>query len=162
MKYSAYKLNKQMYAFPNFEPVHCSVSHSNCCFLTCIQTSQGAGKVVWHQEFSLNPYRRHLIILFFLITESLLTQTIYTWQHVKVGDLKTTGAGCHVHSLGQKSWQCWYSHHDSLLWSPRLPKGEFRCPVGMKLGNAAGVTLSLRVLWQVLYRDGSPSPSQVP
>ena len=24
------------YFFPNFEPVHCSMSGSNCCFLTCI------------------------------------------------------------------------------------------------------------------------------
>ena len=26
-----------MYSVPNFEPVHCSMSGSNCCFLTCIQ-----------------------------------------------------------------------------------------------------------------------------
>ena len=36
-----------MYFFPNFELVHCSMSGSNCCFLTCIQVSQEAGKVVW-------------------------------------------------------------------------------------------------------------------
>ena len=35
-----------MYSFPNFEPVCCSMSSSNCCFLTCIQVSQEAGKVV--------------------------------------------------------------------------------------------------------------------
>ena len=29
-----------------FEPVHSSMSNSNCCFLTCIQVSQEAGKVV--------------------------------------------------------------------------------------------------------------------
>ena len=47
MMYSAYKLNKQSdniqvltYSFPNLEPVHCSMSGSNCCFLTCIQVSQ--------------------------------------------------------------------------------------------------------------------------
>ena len=34
------------YAFLNFELVHCSVSGSNCCFLTCIQASQEADKVV--------------------------------------------------------------------------------------------------------------------
>ena len=41
MMYSAYKLNKQgdniqpwCYSFPNLEPVHCSMSSSNCCFLT--------------------------------------------------------------------------------------------------------------------------------
>ena len=29
-----------MYSFPNLEPVCCSMSSSNCCFLTCIQISQ--------------------------------------------------------------------------------------------------------------------------
>ena len=37
-----------MYSFPNLEPVHCSMSGSNYCFLTCIQVSQNAGKVVWY------------------------------------------------------------------------------------------------------------------
>ena len=32
----------------NLEPVHCSMSSSNCCFLTCIQVSQEEGKVVWY------------------------------------------------------------------------------------------------------------------
>ena len=36
-----------MYPFPNMEPVHCSMSGSNCCCLTCKQVSQEAGKVVW-------------------------------------------------------------------------------------------------------------------
>ena len=35
-----------MYSFPDLEPVCCSMSSSNCCFLTCIQISQGAGQVV--------------------------------------------------------------------------------------------------------------------
>ena len=42
------KLRKNEMAFPNPEPVCCSMSSSNCCFLTCIQISQEAGKVVWH------------------------------------------------------------------------------------------------------------------
>ena len=37
-----------MHFFPNFEPVHYSLSGSNCCFLTCIQISQEAGQVVWY------------------------------------------------------------------------------------------------------------------
>ena len=36
------------YSFPNLEPVCCSMSSSNCCFLTCIQISQEVGKVVWY------------------------------------------------------------------------------------------------------------------
>ena len=59
MMYSAYKLNKQgdsiqpwcMYSFPNLKPVCCSMSGSNCCFLTCTQVSQEAGKVVWYSQF---------------------------------------------------------------------------------------------------------------
>ena len=39
-----------MPSFPNFEPVCCSMSDSNCCFLTGIQVSQEAGKVVWHSH----------------------------------------------------------------------------------------------------------------
>ena len=37
-----------MYPFPNLEPVHCSMSSSNCCFLTCLQVSWEKGKVVWY------------------------------------------------------------------------------------------------------------------
>ena len=50
MMWTAYKLNKQddniqpwLYSFPNLEPVSCSMSSSNCCYLTCIQVSQEAG-----------------------------------------------------------------------------------------------------------------------
>ena len=58
--YSAYKLNKQgwrtalTYSFPNLEPVYCSMSDSNCCFLTCIQISQEAGQVVWYSHLFQN------------------------------------------------------------------------------------------------------------
>src|SRR5574340_534996 len=52
MIYSAYKLNNQgdhiqscRTPFPNFKPVNCSMSDSNCCFLTCKQIFQEAGKV---------------------------------------------------------------------------------------------------------------------
>ena len=34
-----------MYFFPYLEPVCCSMSSSNCCFLTCIQISKEAGKM---------------------------------------------------------------------------------------------------------------------
>ena len=37
-----------MYSFSYLEPVCCSMSSSNCCFLTCIQVSQEAGQVVWY------------------------------------------------------------------------------------------------------------------
>ena len=60
MMYSAYKLNEQgdniqlTYSFPDLEPVCCSMSGSNCCFLTCAQISQEAGQVVWYSHLLKN------------------------------------------------------------------------------------------------------------
>ena len=61
MMYSAKKLKADwqytalMYSFPNLEPVCCSMSGSNCCFLTCIQISQEAGQVVrWYSHLFQN------------------------------------------------------------------------------------------------------------
>ena len=57
--YSAYKLNRvtihslDVLLF-QFEPIHCSMSSSNCCFLTCIQVSQEAGKMVWYSHLFKN------------------------------------------------------------------------------------------------------------
>ena len=59
--YSSYKLNKQgdniqpcIYSlgnsFSHLERIYCSMSSSKCSFLTCIQISQEAGKVVWYSH----------------------------------------------------------------------------------------------------------------
>ena len=55
--YSAYKLNKkgdniQPWCIPFLilEPVCCSMSNSNCHFLTCIHISLEAGQVVWYSH----------------------------------------------------------------------------------------------------------------
>ena len=45
-----------MYSFADLEPVCCSTSSSNCCFLTCIQISQETGQVVC---FYMNAKNRH-------------------------------------------------------------------------------------------------------
>ena len=42
-----------MYSFLNLELV-CSISGSNCCFLTCIQISQEASKVDWYSHLLKN------------------------------------------------------------------------------------------------------------
>ena len=42
-----------MYSFSYWEPV-CSMSSSNCCFLTCIQVSQETGQVVWYSHLFQN------------------------------------------------------------------------------------------------------------
>ena len=43
-----------MYSFSYLEPVCCSTSGSNCCFLTCKQISQEAGQVVWYSHLFQN------------------------------------------------------------------------------------------------------------
>ena len=43
-----------MYSFPNLEPVCHSMSSFKCCFLTCIQVSQEAGKVAWFSHLYKN------------------------------------------------------------------------------------------------------------
>ena len=43
-----------MYSFFYLEPVCCSMSSSNCCFLTCIQISQEAGQVVGYSHLLKN------------------------------------------------------------------------------------------------------------
>ena len=43
-----------MYFFPNLEPVCCSMSGSNCCFLTCIRVFQELGKVVRYSHLFKN------------------------------------------------------------------------------------------------------------
>ena len=43
-----------MYSCPNSEPGRCSMSGSNCCFLTCIQISQETDQVVWYSHLLKN------------------------------------------------------------------------------------------------------------
>ena len=43
-----------MDSFSYLEPVCCSISSSNCCFLTCIQISQEADQMVWYSHLLKN------------------------------------------------------------------------------------------------------------
>ena len=50
-----------MYSFLSWEPVHCSMSSSYCCLVTCIQISQETGKVVWYSHL-LKNFPRFVVI----------------------------------------------------------------------------------------------------
>ena len=50
-----------MYSFPYLEPVCCSMSSSNCCFLTSIQISQEAGQGVWYSHL-LSDFPHFVVI----------------------------------------------------------------------------------------------------
>src|SRR5574339_536844 len=43
-----------MNSFSYLDPVCCSMSSSNYCFLTCIQVTQEAGQVVWYSHLLKN------------------------------------------------------------------------------------------------------------
>ena len=50
-----------MYSFSDLEPICCSMSSSNCCFLTWIQISQEAGQVVWYSHL-LKKFPQFVVI----------------------------------------------------------------------------------------------------
>ena len=49
------------YSFSYLEPVCCSMSSSNCCFLICTQVSQEAGQVVWYSHLFQN-FQQFIVI----------------------------------------------------------------------------------------------------
>ena len=48
VKSAGWQYTALSYSFPNLERIHCSMSGSNCCFLTIIQISQETGKMIWY------------------------------------------------------------------------------------------------------------------
>ena len=54
IKKAGWQYTALLYSFPNLEPVHRSMSSSNCCLLTCIQVSQEAGQVAWYSHLFQN------------------------------------------------------------------------------------------------------------
>ena len=62
-----------MYSFSYLEPLCCSMSSSNCFFLTCIQISQEAGQVVWYSHLFQNFWQFiviHAVICFGIVNKA--------------------------------------------------------------------------------------------
>ena len=64
------------------EPVYCSISSSNCCFLTSIQIFQEAGQVVWYSHLLKN------------LPESIVIHTIKGFGIVKKKERKKHRSRC--------------------------------------------------------------------
>ena len=76
MMSSAYKLNRWQYtaltySLANFEPVHCSMSGSNFCFLTWIQVFLESRKMIWYS---------HLFKNFLWFVVHLSTCRLFLWD----------------------------------------------------------------------------------
>ena len=98
-----------MYSFPNFEPVHCSMTGSTCCFLSCIQVSQEKSKVVWYfhlfkivSQFVVIHTVKGFIILnesevgvfleFLCLSYDLISQSVQLLSHVRLFATPRTAA----------------------------------------------------------------------
>ena len=111
-----------MYSFPNFEPVHCSMSSYNCCFLTCIQISQEAGKAVWYSHL-LKNFPQFVVIYtvkgFSIVSEAevdvFLEFLCFLYDSMDVGNL--------ISAFSKSSLNiCKFSVH--MLLKPRLKDFE--------------------------------------
>ena len=83
-----------MYSFSDLEPVCCSRSCSNCCFLICIQVSQEAGKVVWYSHLWKNCPQLvviHTVKGFSIVSEAVvyvfLKFSCFLYDPMDVGNL---------------------------------------------------------------------------
>ena len=74
-----------MYFFFYLEPVCCSMSSSNCCFLTCIQVSQEVCQVIWYSHLFQNFPKFvviHIVKGFGIVNKAEMSPTIlilYRW-----------------------------------------------------------------------------------
>ena len=136
-----------MYSFPYLEPVHCSMSSSSCCFLTCIQVLQEAVKVVWYFHL-LNNFSQfaviHTIKYFSIVNETevdtFLEFFCFFYDLMDAGSLISGSSVFYKRSLN--IWQ--FSDH--ILLKPSLMDFEHY------LANVKWVQLwsSLNILWHRL------------
>ena len=69
------------------EPVSCFMAGSNCCFLTCIQISQEAGKVVWYSHLLKNFPHRDFSIVNEAEVDVFLAFSSFFYEPMDVGSL---------------------------------------------------------------------------
>ena len=119
-----------MYSFPDLEPACCSMSSSNCCFLTCIQISQEAGQVVWYSHLLKNSPQSaviHTVKGFGIVNKADVFLEIYCFfdNSVNVGNLITGSSAFSksslniwrfmVHVLLKPGWEN-VEHYFSSVW----------------------------------------------
>ena len=95
-----------MHSFPNLEPVCCSMSSSNCCFLTCIQVSEEAGQMVWYSHLFQNFPQfvvMHTVKGFGVVNKAeidvFLELSCFFYDPMNAGNLITGSSGFSKYSL---------------------------------------------------------------
>ena len=110
-----------MYSFSYLEPVCCSMSSSNCCFLTCIQISQETGQVIWYSRL-LKNFSQFIVIHtvkgFGIVNKAeidiFLEFSSLFYDPAYVGNLISDSSAFSKSSL--KSGSSWFTYCWSLAW----------------------------------------------
>ena len=134
-----------MYSFSYLEPVCCSMSSSNCCFLTCIQISQEAGQVIWYSHLFQNFPQFiviHIVKIFGIVKKAeidvLLELSCFFDDPVDVGNLISGSSAFSKTSLN--IWKFTVSHIVEAwfgeFWnSLEVSKMFSACPVAQLVKN---------------------------
>ena len=91
-----------MYSFSYLEPVCCSMSSSNCCFLTCIQVSQEASQVVWYAHLLQQTIYIYIYIYIYILNKYInlyASFRISQWKKTTVDVLKDFEVMIHIAKL---------------------------------------------------------------
>ena len=150
-----------MYSFPNLEPLHCSMSGSNCCFLTCMQISQEAGQMVWYSH--LLKYFPQFVVIhkvkgFGIVNKAEID--VFLELYCCLDDpMDTDNLISSASAFSKSSWNIWqFSVH--VLLKPGLENFEHYFASVWNECNCAVVwtffwhCLSLRLEWKLTF----PSP----
>ena len=114
-----------MYSFPNFEPVCCSMSSSNCCFLTCVSSVQFSG--------------------------SVMSNSVTPWIAACQASLSITNSGVYSNSCPSSRW-CHPAISSSVVPFSSCPQslpvsGSFPvCQLFTWCGQSTGVSASASIL----------------
>ena len=121
-----------MCSFSYLEPVCCSMSSSNCCFLTGIQVSQEAVHVVWYSHLFQNcpPFVViHTVKGFGIVNKAeidvFLELSCFFYDLTDVGNLISGSSAFSKSSV--YIWSSWFTYCWSLAWrilSTALLAGE--------------------------------------
>ena len=138
-----------MYSSPNLELVHCSMSGSNCCFLTHIQISQEADQVVWSSHLLKNfpqYFVIHTVKGIVNKADVFLELSCFFYDPMDVGNLISGSSAFSKPSLNLAHYI--YGQPHSELWVPTISQAQSQTPVREK----SSIT-------QLLSKNSSPPKS---
>ena len=106
-----------------FGTSHCSMSGSNCCFLTCIQVSQETDKVVWYSHVFKNfPqfFVIHMVKGFSIVNEAevdvFLEFSCFFYDPKNIGNLINGSSASAFSKPNLNIWNTWFMYCWSLSW----------------------------------------------